>query len=349
MKPMGPTSSPWTAEDRDGAIAALDQAKTMRVMVVGDLMVDQYLLGGVERISPEAPVPILRATTRERRPGGAANVALNLRSLRCQVTLGGIIGDDDAGRDLKANLAQSGMVTDGIVAVKGRPTTLKTRVMSGGQHLIRVDEEVDTDLDSQGAQLLLSAICAALDTLTHHAILLEDYDKGALSPEVIAGVLSEAKSRGIPVSVDPKFRHFQLFKEVALFKPNLKELKEGLGLQWESDDHNARLTGIETGLQQLESLLRPDSILLTLSEHGVRIRHSGQDAQHPAHPREILDVSGAGDTVIAVATVLLAAGLSYSALAAVANLAGGLVCETPGVVPIDAEALRQEIQRLPLS
>ena len=349
MKPMGPTSSPWTAEDRDGAIAALDQAKTMRVMVVGDLMVDQYLLGGVERISPEAPVPILRATTRERRPGGAANVALNLRSLRCQVTLGGIIGDDDAGRDLKANLAQSGMVTDGIVAVKGRPTTLKTRVMSGGQHLIRVDEEVDTDLDSQDAQLLLSAICAALDTLTHHAILLEDYDKGALSPEVIAGVLSEAKSRGIPVSVDPKFRHFQLFKEVALFKPNLKELKEGLGLQWESDNHNARLTGIETGLQQLESLLRPDSILLTLSEHGVRIRHSGQDAQHPAHPREILDVSGAGDTVIAVATVLLAAGLSYSALAAVANLAGGLVCETPGVVPIDAEALRQEIQRLPLS
>ena len=349
MNTNNPTSSSWTAQDRDGTIAALDQAPQMRVLVVGDLMVDQYLLGGVERISPEAPVPILRATTRERRPGGAANVALNLRGLGCHVTLAGIVGHDDAGKHLKVDLEDAGMDTAGIVVLENRPTTLKTRVMSGGQHLIRVDEEVDTDLEDPESERLLNAIKVILSQQTHQAIILEDYDKGALSPAVISGILAEAKSKGIPVSVDPKFRHFQLYKGVALFKPNLKELKEGLGLQWESDDHEARMSGIESGLKQLENDLHPDSILLTLSEHGVRVRHSGQDAQHPAHPREILDVSGAGDTVIAVATVLLAAGVPYSALAAVANLAGGLVCETPGVVPIDAGSLRREIQRLPFS
>ncbi len=343
-----PTPSPWTQQDQESALSALDRAPELRILVVGDLMVDQYLLGGVDRISPEAPVPILRATERDRRPGGAANVALNLRALGCKVTLSGIIGDDEIGQHLLANLENSGIDNPGIVAHPGRPTTLKTRIMSGGQHLLRVDEEVDTDLSHADSQPLLSAIKACLDAQPHDAILLEDYDKGALSPVVIAGILEEAKKRAIPVSVDPKFRHFDLFQGVSLFKPNLKELKEGLGLQWEVDDHGAKMKGIEDGLTALEQSIQPDAILLTLSELGVRIRFSGQDIHHPAHPREILDVSGAGDTVIAVATVLLACGVSPSALAAVSNLSGGLVCETPGVVPIDPNLLRQEILRLPI-
>ena len=179
-----------------------------------------------------------------------------------------------------------------ILTSDTRPTTLKTRIMSGGQHLMRVDEEVDADLGTAESARMLDGIRQCLDAETIHAILIEDYDKGALSPAVIEGVLAEAGKRNIPVTVDPKFRHFDLYRGVALFKPNLKELKEGLGLQWEPGDRNARTQGIDDGLNQLETELRPDAILLTLSEDGVRIRHQGQDGHHPAHPREILDVSG---------------------------------------------------------
>ena len=342
------SAHPWTRTSRDSTLAALDRAESVRVLVVGDLMVDQYLLGRVERISPEAPVPVVSATQRERRLGGAANVALNLKALGCQVTLAGLVGDDDHGRHLQGQLQNAGIDGDGVATVKDRPTTLKTRVMSGGQHLLRVDEEVDRDVDATGAAALLSRIQSALASRPHHAILLEDYDKGALSESVIHSILDTAKAQCIPVCVDPKFRHFDLFKGVDLFKPNLKELKEGLGLQWELDDTKARDAGIRDGLDRLDALLRPKATLLTLSELGVRVRFDGQDAHHPAHPREILDVSGAGDTVIAVATMLLACGVAAPDLAAVSNLAGGLVCETPGVVPIDPEALRREIQRLPL-
>ena len=212
----------------------MDRAASVRVLVVGDLMVDQYLFGRVERISPEAPVPVVSATQRERRLGGAANVALNLKALGCQVTLAGLVGDDDHGRHLQEQLQEAGIDGDGVAIVQDRPTTLKTRVMSGGQHLLRVDEEVDRDVDAAAVQRPCSPTSNPPRIPPHHAILLEDYDKGALSEAVIRGILETAKAQGIPVSVDPKFRHFDQFKGVDLFKPNLKELKEGLGLQWES-------------------------------------------------------------------------------------------------------------------
>jgi len=345
---MTTTSSSWTATSRRSVLDGLSGTGNLRILVLGDLMVDQYLLGKVHRISPEAPVPIHRTEERDRRPGGAANVALNLRALGCGVSIAGIVGNDDHGRHLVAQLEKEGMDTRGITTSQQRPTTLKTRIMSGGQHLLRVDEEVDVDLDPTSSEAVLTAVRNCLDHSDHHAILIEDYDKGVLSPHVIDGVLTEARNRGIPVSVDPKFRHFTLFRDVALFKPNLKELKEGLGLQWDSGNRQAREEAIDSGLDSLEKLVRPEAILLTLSEDGVRIRHAGQDDRHPAHPREILDVSGAGDTVIAVATVLLALGVPYSDLAAAANLAGGLVCEKPGVVPIRLEDLKREIEQLHL-
>ena len=346
---QGQAKHPWTRTSRDSALAALDRAAQIRVLVVGDLMVDQYLFGRVDRISPEAPVPVVSATQRERRLGGAANVALNLRALGCAVTLAGLVGEDDHGRHLRAELGEAGIDGDGVTVAHDRPTTLKTRVMSSGQHMLRVDEEVDQDVDDAGAKALLQAIRDALSARPHQAILLEDYDKGALSNDVIDGILNLAHELDIPVSVDPKFRHFDRYRGVDLFKPNLKELKEGLGLQWEPGDAAARDAGIQDGLDLLDERIQPKSTLLTLSELGVRIRFGGQDAHHPAHPREILDVSGAGDTVIAVATLMLACQVAHPDLAAVANLAGGLVCETPGVVPIDPEALRREIQDLPFS
>lgn len=345
---MSKTNTIWTASSRQSVLDGLAGASSLRILVLGDLMVDQYLLGKVDRISPEAPVPVLNASERDRRPGGAANVALNLRALGCDVSIAGLVGEDDHGRHLIAQLGMEGMDTRGILTSDTRPTTVKTRIMSGGQHLMRVDEEVDADLEAAESARMLDGIRHCLDAETVHAILIEDYDKGALSPAVIDGVLAEAEKRNIPVTVDPKFRHFDLYRGVALFKPNLKELQEGLGLHWEPGDRKARTQGIAEGLEQLESQLRPDAILLTLSEDGVRIRHGGQDDHHPAHPREILDVSGAGDTVIAVATVLLAQGVSPSDLAAAANLAGGLVCEKPGVVPIHPADLVREIEHLPL-
>ncbi len=348
MNTANSTQNAWSPEDCDRAIAALQNAGTLRILVVGDLMVDAYLLGRVDRISPEAPVPILRASQRERRPGGAANVALNLKALGAAVTVGGAIGMDQDGLDLQKALEEQGMDTDAIVTLKDRRTTVKTRVMSGGQHLLRVDEEDDFDLNAEDSQQFLEQLASVLAARPFDAILIEDYDKGALSPTVIEGLLEMARKRDIPVTVDPKFRHFDRYRDVALFKPNLKELRDGLGLLWEDGDDAAMHQALTEGLQRLQSEWNPERVLLTLSEHGVRVKTPLEDVQQPAHPREILDVSGAGDTVIAVATVLLAQGVDALSMAQVANLAGGLVCEKPGVVPIDLTTLLAEVRRLPI-
>jgi rfaE bifunctional protein kinase chain/domain len=348
MNAQNTTQNAWSPEDCDRTVAALQNADSLRILVVGDLMVDAYLLGRVDRISPEAPVPILRASLRERRPGGAANVALNLKALGAAVTVGGVIGHDQDGRDLQKALEEQGMDSDAIVALSDRRTTVKTRVMSGGQHLLRVDEEDDADLNREDAQQFLEQLASVLAARSFDAILIEDYDKGALSPMVIDGLLRMARDRNIPVTVDPKFRHFDRYRDVALFKPNLKELRDGLGLLWEDGDEQAMDQALTEGLNRLQSEWNPDTVLLTLSERGVRVKTPLQDVQQPAHPREILDVSGAGDTVIAVATVLLAQGLDAVSMAQVANLAGGLVCEKPGVVPIDLSTLLAEVRRLPI-
>jgi rfaE bifunctional protein kinase chain/domain len=324
---------------------ALRGANKLNILVVGDVMVDAYLLGKVERISPEAPVPILRTEKREQRPGGAANVALNLVALGARCTLVGAMGQDDEANILKGLLKGAGISAAGLVTLKDRPTTSKTRVMSGGQHLLRVDREATHDLGAEQSAALLERINTLLAAERFDAIILEDYDKGVLSSEVIRGSIAAARSLGIPVTVDPKLRHFNDFKGVDLFKPNLLELNEGLGLRARGDCPKE----IDAALEALSARLAPTAALLTLSEHGVRFcssKGSGTGSgHHPAHAREIVDVSGAGDTVIAVATVLLAQQISLTDLAATANLAGGLVCEKPGVVPIDPEALLTEIDR----
>ena len=348
MMEDSPTHNAWSPEDCERAVTALENAGNLRVLVVGDLMVDAYLLGQVDRISPEAPVPILRASHRERRPGGAANVALNLKALGSAVTVAGIVGMDQDGQDLQASLEAEGMDTDGMVAFEDRRTTVKTRVMSGGQHLLRVDEEDDADLNGPDSQRFLEQLASVMAARPFDAILIEDYDKGTLSPAVIDGLLRMAREREIPVSVDPKFRHFDCYRDVALFKPNLKELRDGLGLIWENGDQAGMQAALKSGLDKLQTDWSPAMVLITLSEHGVRVKTPLLDVQQPAHPREILDVSGAGDTVIAVATVLLAQGVDPVSLAQVANLAGGLVCEKPGVVPVDLTALLAEVRRLPI-
>jgi rfaE bifunctional protein kinase chain/domain len=314
----------------------------LRVLVVGDIMADAYVKGRVDRISPEAPVPIIHSNYNEIRPGGAANVALNLRSLGAKVDLCAMVGNDAKGKVLVDILAAEGIGTSGIVFSEKRPTTVKTRVMAGSQHLLRIDEEDDSPTyESEKTELLEKALklCSNAD-----ALLFEDYDKGCIFPELIQALVALASGRGIPVTVDPKKRNFPDYRGVSLFKPNLKELREGMKL----DLNPANPEEVEKACKQLMEKLGVHGVLLTLSEFGMAMADASFFCMMPAHPRDIADVSGAGDTVISVATLCMAAGAEKELTLFLSNLAGGQVCEYPGVVPVKKDLLLAEaIEKYP--
>lgn len=322
--------------------ALFNQFSQQRILVVGDVMIDAYMRGSVSRVSPEAPVPIVNLEKTEDRLGGAANVALNLASLGAEPILCAIVGDDRGGRTFNDILGYRGLSNEGIVKSADRMTTIKTRVIGNNQHLLRIDEEVLTEISSQEEQDFIHRIKQLIET-DIHAIILEDYNKGLLTANVIDSIVKMANARNIPVTVDPKKDNFFEYKNVTLFKPNLKELKEGVGVKvLDVTDRKA----FEDAVTTLERKLENEMTLVTLSEHGVFIKQEDNKKYIPAHIRNIADVSGAGDTVIAVATLCLVAGLSIEYIADVANLSGGLVCEVSGVVPIDADLLKEEITKL---
>lgn len=309
-------------------------------LIVGDVMVDAYLWGRVDRISPEAPVPVVQVTDRSARLGGAANVARNIHALGGRPVVVSVVGDDGHARTLEGLLGAEGLSTDGIVRSQQRTTTVKTRIISGHQHVVRVDEEMDGDLRPDEEEHCLARVRALLDALRPGVVILEDYNKGVLTEGVIAGVIASAKERGIPVAVDPKKKNFFAYMGVDLFKPNLKELREGLKVDLQAGD----IPAVRAAVELLERRLGNASSLITLSEHGVYAHRDGEEHLLPAHARIIADVSGAGDTVIAVAALCLAQGLPLRQIAAWANLAGGLVCEHVGVVPVDREQLMKEAE-----
>lgn len=322
----------------------IDGFRNITALVVGDVMLDAYLWGRVDRISPEAPVPVVQVTRRSARLGGAANVALNLQALGAKAVVAGTTGKDAAGQDLRRLFAEQSLPTEGLYAVDGRPTTVKTRVISGSQHVVRVDEEEERLPPGDVQEAFLHHVIALLRNTAPAVLIFEDYDKGALSPAVIGGLIAEAHRMGIPVAVDPKRRQFFDYREVDLFKPNLKELRDGLKVEIPAG--NMEL--LRGAVRLLEARLANKASLITLSEHGIYAHRNGQETVLPAHRRKITDVSGAGDTVIAVASLCLALGLPLPAIAAWANLAGGLVCEQVGVVPVDPVALLAEAERLNL-
>ncbi|MDX1627814.1 MAG: bifunctional ADP-heptose synthase [Fulvivirga sp.] len=311
----------------------------LKVLIIGDVMVDAYIWGNVDRISPEAPVPVVRATKRDYRLGGAANVALNVQALGATPLLCAVIGYDDAGSNLKNRLKEHGMSTEGLITSKQRPTTVKTRVLSGHQHVVRVDEETDHLLNKEDADKLWECVKKQLPEAD--VIVFEDYDKGVISKELINKTVKLADSHNIPTVVDPKKRHFMNYKGVTLFKPNLKELREGLKLDFEKNDQQA----ISSAVEMLIDRLKCDGALITLSERGIFINYQSETHLIPAHMREISDVSGAGDTVISLAAVGVALKLNPYLVAALSNLAGGLVCEHVGVVPIDKDDLFREAEK----
>ena len=310
----------------------------MHIMVIGDVMVDSYLWGKVERISPEAPVPVVTCTKRENRMGGAANVALNLSSLGAKVVMCAVTGSDEKALLLRQLMEQEGMPDGLLLSDTGRVTTTKTRVISGSQQLIRVDEEDVHFLDATMENVFIEKIITYLDRAKVDAIIFQDYDKGVITPRLIGEVVKKANQLHISTLVDPKRRNFAHYRSVSLFKPNFKEFLEGQKLEI---SRNSLAEIAEAGKSYLAKSGNK-LLLLTLSDEGIFVTDGTKQSVIPAHKRDIADVSGAGDTVISVAALCLAAGCDPALTAALANLAGGLVCEKLGVVPIDREIFLQE-------
>jgi rfaE bifunctional protein kinase chain/domain len=319
-----------------------DQFNTLKALIIGDVMIDSYLWGSTNRISPEAPVPIVNVQKREQRLGGAGNVALNIQSLGATPILCSVVGNDSEGENLLRLMEINGLSRAGMVQSNHRITTVKHRILAASQHLLRIDSEMDKTIDEEEHELLWKKIENLLPQV--QVVIFEDYDKGVIDGSLIEKTIQKANELQIPTIVDPKKRNFLLYKNATLFKPNLKELKEGLKLDF--NHHN--LDEITDAIKQLQAELQAKIVMTTLSEKGVII-HSESETHHiPAHLRSIADVSGAGDTVVSVAALCVALHLPNKLVAALSNLAGGLVCEYQGVVPINkakllAEALSKKI------
>ncbi|WP_430815842.1 bifunctional heptose 7-phosphate kinase/heptose 1-phosphate adenyltransferase [Carboxylicivirga sp. RSCT41] len=315
-----------------------DAFDKMHILIIGDVMVDSYLWGDVNRISPEAPVSVIAATGRENRLGGAANVALNIQSLGATPILCSVIADDEAGNIFMRLLEDKQLPKQGIISTKQRKTTVKTRIISQNQHLLRIDEEQDTPLESILEKKLQEHIKDLLNTYKIDAIIFEDYDKGVLTPDTIQNTIAMAQNKGIPTLVDPKKRNFNCYSGVSFFKPNLKEFREGAKVDVSANDKQALLKAA----QQFISEHNIRNFMVTMAEKGVMIANLRKHHFIPAEIRNISDVSGAGDTVISVSALCLASALEEKYVAGIANMAGGLVCEHPGVVPIDKNELLED-------
>jgi D-glycero-beta-D-manno-heptose-7-phosphate kinase len=313
---------------RDRVLQLIQRMNSSRVAVVGDIMLDRYLIGDTDRLSPEAPVPVVTVAERHAALGGAANVAANVAALGAQCLLVGVVGDDGDGATIRQELAVGRLEDRFVLTVAGRPTTSKTRIIARGQQIVRIDDEVDSLVDGQDLTRLVGAARDALADAD--ALLLEDYNKGALSPILIVSVMEVARRRGIPVVVDPKYRQFFEYQGATVFKPNRKELESALGAAVDLQNGNA--------LPEVLARLKVDNLLVTLGAEGmVLVTKDGNLTQIPSIARQIYDVSGAGDTVTAWLGTALAAGASVREAAQLANYAAGVEVGKPGVATVSPE------------
>lgn len=315
---------------------------SLRVLIVGDIMLDTYWWGNVDRISPEAPVPVVALKKKELRVGGAANVALNSVSMGAKTHVISVTGDDPDGKDLLRLLEENGIDTSHVIASGTRITTNKTRVMSRNQQMMRLDAEITTDINTELENTLIEKVKAFFSAHKPDVLILEDYNKGVLTERVITELISLCKKENVITTVDPKRKNFLSYKGVTIFKPNLKEVKEGLNLVVDTIE----LHSLQEMHAALKSKLQHEISLITLSEKGVFYTKGEEPRIIPTHIRNIADVSGAGDTVIAVASLVYAATRDMHLAAEMANIAGGLVCEEVGTAPINKERLQQECELL---
>ncbi|MBA3497968.1 MAG: D-glycero-beta-D-manno-heptose-7-phosphate kinase [Gemmatimonadales bacterium] len=313
---------------RDRLLLLTQRMKASRVVVVGDIMLDRYLIGETERLSPEAPVPVVSVRERHAALGGAANVAANVAALGARCLLVGAVGDDVDGASIRQELAVARLEDRFVMTVAGRPTTSKTRIIARSQQIVRIDDEVETLLDGPDLERLVRIARDALADAD--ALLLEDYNKGALPPALIAVVMEIARRRGIPIVVDPKFRQFFEYAGATVFKPNRRELESALGAAVDLQNGNA--------LPEVLARLKVDNLLVTLGAEGmVLVMKDGSTTHIPSIARDIYDVSGAGDTVTAWMGSALAAGASVREAAQLANYAAGVEVGKTGVATVSPE------------
>ncbi len=322
--------------------AFFEEIRNKKVLIIGDVMIDTYFWGNVDRVSPEAPVPIVSEIIEENRLGGAANVALNIKSLGAVPILCSVIGGDDRATVFLDLLEEQNLSDVGITVDEYRITTQKTRVISGFKHLLRIDEEIGNSLAKRVQDEFVEKVLSLMETGGINAVIFQDYDKGVITPQVISRVNKVALRKDIPVMADPKFRNFKKYKDSTIFKPNLKEFVKGCKTDATKKDIE-KLTATGERFRQEQNIR---ILMITLSDEGILVLE--KDAQHyiPSVKRHITDVSGAGDTVISVAALCHACGLSAAQTGTIANLAGGLVCEKSGVVPIKKEQLEKECGEL---
>ena len=315
---------------------------TLKVGVIGDVMLDTYIWGKVDRISPEAPVPVVSLERKEYRIGGAGNVALNCRALNAGVTIISAAGNDEEAVLLKKLLDESEIDTSYMLFSAKRITTNKTRIISRNQQMMRLDAETTEDLDPELEEMLIEKVILYINNEEPDIIIFEDYNKGVLTEKLITTIIQACKNKGVITSVDPKRKNFFAYKGVDIFKPNLKEVKEGLNIL--IDQVTAPV--LENIHSELNRYLGHRISFITLSEKGVFYQQDKAGHIIPSHIRNIADVSGAGDTVIAVASLVYAATKDVKLMAEMANIAGGLVCEEVGTITINKEKFLKECQSL---
>lgn len=310
--------------------------RNQRIVVVGDAMLDIYLIGDVDRISPEAPVPVVTVHDRKYALGGAANVAANVAAIGADVTLVATIGDDRRGEQLRTELATAGIRDDGVIVVPARPTTSKTRVIARHQQLVRIDEEESALLDGDALGDILHRLKQQVKPAD--AVLLEDYNKGVLTPQVIQEAITMARKRGVPTVVDPKYKHFFDYKGATVFKPNRRELESALGATVDLEHADA--------LPAVMAKLEVDNLLLTLGPLGMALLdHDGAITRLPTQALEVFDVSGAGDTVTAWVGTALAAGATVREAAELANYAAGIEVGKLGVAVVTPDEVLRLYER----
>ena len=313
-----------------------------KILVIGDVMIDEYIEGKTQRISPEAPVPVVEMTRKENKIGGAGNVVMNLKELGAEAIICSVIGKDLAAEQLQKLLLKNELDASGLIQSDQRITTVKTRIIANKQQVVRVDSENAHDISIEEEKNLIE-YCSNIISKGVDGVIFEDYDKGVLTAEGINSIIELCRSKNIPTAVDPKKRNFLQYKKTTIFKPNLKELKEGLNLHL---SESFQVTEISKAVEHLESVLENKVTLVTLSEHGILLKKAKKEYHVSAHMRNISDVSGAGDTVIAVALLCYISGASLKQIAEISNIAGGLACEKPGVARISNKELLDECTRL---
>jgi len=319
-----------------------EKFKGKNILIIGDVMVDTYMIGKVERISPEAPVPICDVERKEYKLGGASNVAISVKELGANPIICSVIGDDDTGKIFMNLLNNNLMMTDGIIKSNKRKTTNKMRIIGNHAQMLRIDEETKEFLDSTSYLDLIKKIEYLLNNTKIDGIIFEDYDKGIINRVLIDRIVELSKNFNIPIYVDPKYKNFNFYHDVKLFKPNLSEFKNGMKLDWGTDDI---IEVLKTNCKKLHQEKNIEKIIVTMADRGMFVSEKSGNSLHlKTKPRNIVDVSGAGDAVIALATLMDIEGCDIEYTSFISNIAGGLVCEEIGVVPVNKYKTLREVE-----